>query len=323
MSTPHTSDGGIVVEGISRSFGDVHAVRWASFTAQPGQVTALIGPNGSGKTTLMLMLASLLAPDSGTISVAGHDPVTDPAGVRREMGWMPDILGSWATLSVRDTLVTTGRLYDLPPELARARAEELIQLVGLTELATQPTRVLSRGQKQRLSLARALVHDPSVLLLDEPASGLDPVARIDLRKLVRRLAAEGKTILVSSHVLAELDEMSDTAVYLNRGMTASAESIEQTRTSTRPWRLKSADTSGLRAALLKAGVIDATITIDRGELLVPLAGEADAAALLTRLVESGASLSTFAPAVGDLEHAFLDLSREDQASAQPAIGGSE
>ena len=314
MSTSQTRDGGIVVEGISRSFGDVHAVRWASFTAEPGQVTALIGPNGSGKTTLMLMLASLLAPDTGTIRVAGHDPLTDAAAVRSAMGWMPDILGSWATLSVRDTLVTTGRLYGLSAHASADRADELILLVGLEELANQPTRVLSRGQKQRLSLARALVHDPAVLLLDEPASGLDPVARIDLRRLVRRLASEGKTILVSSHVLAELDEMSDTAVYLNRGMTASAESIEQTRSSMRAWRLKSSDAAGLRAGLLKAGIIDATITIDRGELLVPLAGEADAAALLTRLVEGGASLSTFAPAVGDLEHAFLDLSRAEQES---------
>ncbi|MGV8885453.1 MAG: ATP-binding cassette domain-containing protein [Microbacteriaceae bacterium] len=321
MSTTHTSDGGIVVEGISRSFGDVHAVRWASFTALPGQVTALIGPNGSGKTTLMLMLASLLAPDTGTIRVAGHDPITDATGVRRAMGWMPDILGSWATLSVRDTLVTTGRLYGLNAVNARARAEQLIAQVDLVDLADQSTRVLSRGQKQRLSLARALVHDPSVLLLDEPASGLDPVARVELRKLVRRLAADGKTILVSSHVLAELDEMSDTAVYLNRGMTASAESIEQTRHTQRAWRLKSSNTAGLRAALLKAGVLDTSITIDRGELLVPLAGESDAAALLTQLVESGASLSTFAPAVGDLEHAFLDLAALDSREA-PSTGDS-
>lgn len=300
---------GIVVEGLKRSFGEVHAVRSATFTAHPGQVTALIGPNGSGKTTLMLMLASLLAPDAGSIRVAGHDPVTDAAAVRSNIGWMPDILGSWATLSVRATLEVTGRMYHLSKEQAAARASELISLVGLEQLATQPTRVLSRGQKQRLSLARALVHNPSVLILDEPASGLDPVARIELRQLVRKLAGEGRTILVSSHVLAELDEMADTAVYLNHGVTASAESIEQAKSTGRPWRIKASDSAALRAALIEAGVSTDSITVDRSELLVPLAGEAEASVLLTTLVRAGIAVSTFAPAVGDLEHTFLDLSK--------------
>ena len=305
MSTPQ----GIVVEGLKRSFGQVHAVRSASFTAQPGQVTALIGPNGSGKTTLMLMLASLLAPDAGSIHVDGHDPMTDAAAVRNSIGWMPDILGSWATLSVRATLEVTGRLYHLSKEQAAHRASELIELVGLKELADQPTRVLSRGQKQRLSLARALVHNPSVLILDEPASGLDPVARIELRQLVRRLAAEGRTILVSSHVLAELDEMADTAVYLNHGVTASAESIERAKATGRPWRIKASDSAALRGALLDAGVLPDNITVDRSEVLVPMASEAEASVLLAILVRANVAVSTFAPAIGDLEHAFLDLSK--------------
>jgi ABC-type multidrug transport system ATPase subunit len=300
---------GIIVSDVGRSFGDVHAVRSATLEAKPGEVTALIGPNGSGKTTLMLMLASLLAPDHGTIAVGGHNPVTDAAAVRSTMGWMPDILGSWAALTVRTTLEITGRLYRLNHDEARARAAELIQLVGLTELADRPTRVLSRGQKQRLSLARSLVHDPRVLLLDEPASGLDPGARIELRQLVRRFAAEGKTVLVSSHVLSELEEMSDTAVYIAAGVTASVESVARAKATKRAWRIKSAYGTDLRGALVAAGVAASAITADRTELLVPVDSEADAAALLRRLVELGASVSTFAPAVGDLEHAFLDLSK--------------
>ena len=207
----------LVVEGVRRSFGSTHAVRDMSFTAAPGRVTGLIGPNGSGKTTLLLMLATLLAPDAGTIRIGGVDPLLDPAAVRAITGWMPDVLGSWASLTTRATLELTGRLYGFEKPRARARAEELIELVRLDELADQPTRVLSRGQKQRMSLARALVHDPAVLLLDEPASGLDPEARVDLRILVRSLAAEGRTVLVSSHVLAELEEMADDAVYVQRG----------------------------------------------------------------------------------------------------------
>jgi ABC-2 type transport system ATP-binding protein len=300
---------GIVVEHVSRSFGHVHAVRDVYLVAVPGQVTALIGPNGSGKTTLMLMLASLLRPDGGTIRIAGHDPLTNPAAVRAALGWMPDVLGSWNALTVRATLEMTGRLYRMDRETASARATELLSTVGLTELADQPTRVLSRGQKQRLSLGRALVHDPAVLLLDEPASGLDPVARVDLRQLVRRVAAEGKTVLVSSHVLAELDEMADTAVYLDRGVTASAESIAHTKTTLRTWRIRSSAPAALNAALGTAGVPPEATIFDRGEFLVPLTGESAAAALLTELVHAGVPISTFAPAVGDLEHTFLDLSK--------------
>jgi len=276
----------IVVENVARAFGEVQAVRDASFFAGPGTVTALIGPNGSGKTTLLLMLASLLRPDFGQIRIAGFDPVTDTAAVRSRLGWMPDLLGSWNALTVRATLETTARLYRMNAASAAARANELIALVGLEQLAAQPTRVLSRGQKQRLSLARALVHDPAVLL-DEPASGLDPQARVDLRRLVRRVASQGKTVLISSHELAELDEMADGAVYLQEGVTASAERVTRTRSTARPWRIRAVDRAALESALLAARVDAGTIVVDRDELLVPLQGEAAASALLTALVGAG------------------------------------
>ena len=190
---------GIVASGVRRSFGAVQAVRDVNLEARAGAVTGLVGPNGSGKTTLLLMLASLLAPDAGTIRIGGIDPVAAPEAARAILGWMPDALGAWPSLTARETLVMTSRLYGLDTAAAAGGAARLLDEVGLTHLADAPARVLSRGQKQRLGLARALVHDPRVLLLDEPASGLDPQARIDLRVLLRRLAAEGRTILISSH----------------------------------------------------------------------------------------------------------------------------
>lgn len=315
MSTPHSpaatgeSLDGIIVRGVSRSFGSVHAVRDATLEAKAGQVTALVGPNGSGKTTLLLMLASLLRPDAGSVLVAGADPVTDATGVRARLGWMPDVLGSWNALTVRSAIETTARLYRMDRATAASRASALIGQLGLDPLAAQPTRTLSRGQKQKLSLARALVHDPQVLLLDEPASGLDPIARQELQLLVRRLAADGKTILVSSHVLSELDEMADTAVYLEAGVTVSADRIAQTRLTARPWRIRSSQRAKLVDALLAAGIGLSQIGDDRGDLLVPIAGETPAAELLARLVGDGVPISTFAPAVGDLEHTFNDLQR--------------
>jgi ABC-2 type transport system ATP-binding protein len=202
----------IEAQGVRRAFGDVLAVDSITLTARPGEVTALIGPNGSGKTTLLLMLASLLVPDQGSIRVDGYDPVTQPMEVRARIGWMPDGFGTWDALTVREVLHTIAAAYRIPPDRARARTEELLHTVHLEDLGDRRARVLSRGQKQRLGLARALINEPSVLLLDEPASGLDPRSRIELRDVLRNLAAQGKTVLVSSHILTELQEVADRAV---------------------------------------------------------------------------------------------------------------
>jgi len=170
--------GGIEVTGVRRAFGSVLAVDHIDLQARPGEVTALVGPNGAGKTTLLLMLATLLAPDEGSIRIAGIDPVAAPREARATMGWMPDGFGTWDALTVREVLETVAAAYLMAPGAARTRAAELLDLVHLGDLADRPARVLSRGQKQRLGLARALVHHPSILLLDEPASGLDPRSRI-------------------------------------------------------------------------------------------------------------------------------------------------
>jgi ABC-type multidrug transport system ATPase subunit len=298
---------GIAVEGVHRAFGTVRAVRDVTFTAPPGAVTGLIGPNGAGKTTLLLLLASLLQPDGGSIRIQGRDPLTETAAVRSLIGWMPDTLGSWTTLSCRASLIVSGRLYGMSKPQAAARAAELLDQVGLADLADRPTRVLSRGQKQKLSLARALVHGPRVLLLDEPASGLDPAARVELRGLLRGLAADGCTVLVSSHDLAELEEVTDDAVFLAAGETVTAERVQRAQSRVRDWRIRTLDEGALDREL--AGV--AGVRPERGGRLVPVEGERAAADLLTRLVAAGVPVSGFGPAVGELETTFLELERSD------------
>ncbi|CAI9393883.1 ABC transporter ATP-binding protein [Microbacterium sp. T2.11-28] len=305
MTTP-----GIVAHGVRRSFGNVHAVRDVSLDAREGAVTGLVGPNGSGKTTLLLMLASLLTPDAGDIRIAGVDPVSDPAAARALLGWMPDSLGAWPSLSARETIVTTGRLYDLDRRVAEERATTLLAEVGLVELADAPAKVLSRGQKQRLGLARALVHDPRVLLLDEPASGLDPQARIDLRRLLRRLAADGRTILISSHILSELEEVVDDAVFLVQGATVSSERVAEAATRTRTWRIRLADRDATAAVLPVAqtlGIDAALVPVDRRDILIGFASDADAASGLAALIGAGLPVAEFSAATGMLEHTFLDL----------------
>jgi len=301
---------GIVVEGVSRSFGQVHAVRGATLQAAPGRVTGLVGPNGAGKTTLLLMLASLLAPDAGSIRIGGVDPSTDALAARRLLGWMPDSLGAWPSLSARETIHTTARLYGMPQSTASARAVQLLDLVGLTGLADAPAKVLSRGQKQKLGLARALVHDPQVLLLDEPASGLDPEARVQLRVLLRQLAAQGRTILISSHILSELEEVIDDAVFLVAGAVVDAAPAQAT---VRAWRVRlvgasdarqNADAWQIASAL---GMPPETLGVDRGTVIVGVAGEDAAAGALRALIDAGLAVSEFAPAQSALEHTFLHL----------------
>ncbi|AIY01998.1 ABC-type multidrug transport system, ATPase component [Arthrobacter sp. PAMC 25486] len=301
---------GLSATGLSRSFGEVHAVVQMDVQAPAGQVTALIGPNGAGKTTLLLMLASLLAPDTGSISVMGIDPVKDPAAARAKIGWMPDTLGVWEALTAREILTTMGKFYHLPKAQIPGRVEELLELVNLSSLADQKARVLSRGQQQRLSLARALIHDPEVLLLDEPASGLDPGSRIALRSILRRLAAEGKVVVVSSHVLAELDEIADGAVFVNQGRSVLAQSVEQAAGQGRKYSIAALDPADLAAALTTLGVAFEPGTGRRPSASVSVEREEHAAALLRDLVAAGVAVCAFAPATGALEETYMSMKVE-------------
>ena len=303
-----SSEFGVIAHGVQRRFGSVTAVAGIDLRARRGAVTALIGPNGSGKTTLMLMLAGLLAPDAGRILVGGCDPVTENYAARAQVGWMPDVFGTWDSLTAREVLVTTGATYRMSSTDSVLRAAELLETVHLTDLADAPAHVLSRGQKQRLGLARALVHDPAVLILDEPANGLDPRSRIELRTLVRSLAARGTTVLVSSHILTELDEMVDDAVFISRGRTVAQESVVEARVHHRTWRIK---------ALTPAPLIGWLRTVNLpysehadGGLLIQIGGEEAAARLLHDAIGAGVPVVSMAPSGGALEQTYLSLDED-------------
>jgi ABC-2 type transport system ATP-binding protein len=309
---PDADDGalehGIIAQGVVRTFGDVRAVDGVDLLARRGRVTALIGPNGSGKTTLMLVLAGLLVPDEGRVFVDGIDPVARSYAARARVGWMPDVFGTWDSLTAREVLETAGATYRIPRDRCVARATELLATVHLTDLADQPAHVLSRGQKQRLGLARALVHSPSVLILDEPANGLDPRSRIELRTLVRSIAAAGTTVLISSHILTELDEMVDDAVFISRGRTVAQESVADARTAHRTWRIKALAAEPLRAWLRSVSV-PWTEQPD-GSLVLQLGGEEAAARLLHDSVTAGVPVVSLAPSGGALEQTYLSLDEE-------------
>jgi ABC-2 type transport system ATP-binding protein len=217
----------IELRHLHRYFGQTRAVDDVSFEVYRGQVFGYIGPNGAGKTTSMRVLATLDLPTAGDAMVDGFSVVNDPDRVRRRLGFMPDYFGTYRNVSVREYLDFFARAYQLR---GRARGEAVGQVMaftGLDVLADKPTDGLSKGMKQRLCLGRALIHDPAVLVLDEPAAGLDPRARIELREMIRKLANHGKTILISSHILTELAEICDVVGIIERGRLLAVGSVEQ------------------------------------------------------------------------------------------------
>jgi ABC-2 type transport system ATP-binding protein len=207
----------VQVRGLNRVFDNVHAVRDVSFDISRGQVVGFIGANGAGKTTTMRMMATLDLPSSGTILVGNEDVVQRPDRVRRLIGWMPDTYGTYAHMTVFEYLDFFARAYGFKRAERKSRVEEVMDFADLTVLADRPMNKLSKGMGQRLCFGRMLLPDPEFMILDEPAAGLDPKARLEFKNLVRLLAQRGKTLFISSHILSELGEMCDIMLFIDAG----------------------------------------------------------------------------------------------------------
>lgn len=293
--------------GVTRSFRGHEALAGVDFHARYGEVTGLIGPNGAGKTTLLLILATLLRADGGRVEVAGFDPAGEPEQVRAKLGWVPDTFGLYDNLTAREYLQFAAAAYRLAPARASNRVAECLDLAGLADSADVAVHVLSRGQKQRLGIARALIHQPTVLLLDEPAAGLDPTNRISLRHLLRSLACQGNAVVLSSHILADLEETADRVVFVEAGRTVGERVLDGTGapTGARPWRLRALDHPELTAALAARGYAHA----EAGPLGVDVDLDSDPAAaeLIAALVHDGVALVSCAPVGSALEAAYLAL----------------
>lgn len=216
----------IELQCLTRVFGSTRAVDEVSFMVPRGSVFGYIGPNGAGKTTSMRVLATLELPTSGDAFIEGLSSVNDPDRVRRRLGFMPDAFGSYSDTNCAEYLDFFARSNGLVGRERTRRIRWVMDFTGLRGMAEKPITGLSKGMRQRLCLGRALIHDPSVLILDEPAAGLDPRARIELRQIIRSLAADGKTILISSHILSELAEMCDRVGIIEQGRLLANDSVE-------------------------------------------------------------------------------------------------
>ena len=215
------------LDQLTKKYGEFTALNGLSLEIADGQLHGFVGPNGAGKTTTMRILATLLKPTSGTAFVDGTDVVRNPSEARRLIGYMPDFFGVYDNLKCWEYLDFYGRCYRLPAAERKQMTGRLLELVQLSEKRDALVDSLSRGMKQRLCLARSLIHDPKLLILDEPASGMDPRARADMKSILKALREMGKTVLISSHILPELSEMCDSLTILDHGQLVFSGSVEE------------------------------------------------------------------------------------------------
>lgn len=301
----------IELRGLHRLFGDTHAVRGVSFQVMPGEVFGYIGPNGAGKTTSMRILATLDEPTAGDALVDGLSVTEDPDRVRRRLGFMPDYYGAYRDVNVREYLDFFARSYGLRGDDRRRALSYAMDFTGLDKLATKPMEGLSKGMKQRLALGRTMIHDPAVMVLDEPAAGLDPRARIELREMISQLADLGKAVLISSHILTELAAICHKVGILEQGQLLAVGSVEEISRQAQPHSvitLRVLSEPAVAHDWLAARHDVEHIERVEQKLTIRHAGDDAARAdLLQALVEHGVRVSEFRSQETSLEDLFLHV----------------
>jgi ABC-2 type transport system ATP-binding protein len=301
------------VRGLHRTFGRVHAVEDLSFTMERGTLFGFIGPNGSGKTTTMRILATLDLPDQGDVFVEGISALVDPRGVRMRIGFMSDQFAPYPNLDVAEFLDFFARAYGLIGAERVRRVRAAAEFCGLLEFMDRPATGLSKGMGQRVHLAKTLLHDPALLVLDEPAAGLDPRARIEFRDLLKALCARGKGILISSHILSELGEMCDGALVIERGRKMAAGTLAEIARGVTDHgrvlvRVLRDGEAAERFFLTQPQVQD--VLRDELRITFEFSGDDDErAALLGRAVAQGLAVVEFVTVEADLEEIFMKTTK--------------
>jgi ABC-2 type transport system ATP-binding protein len=311
-------------EGLVKRYDGTLAVAGVDLAVESGEIFGLVGPNGAGKTTTLRILATLIRPSAGHAEVAGASVTRNPDQVRRVIGFMPDSFGVYDDMKVWEYLDFFARCFGIGPAQRRRMIGDLLELVDLGDKRDTYVSNLSRGMQQRLCLAHALVHEPEVLLLDEPASGLDPRARVELRELLRELRALGKTIIISSHILPELEELCTSVAIVDHGQV-----LAQGRVADIERRLRFgavlrvrllADGEALEAARAHFAAdpdVASAVTLDNGTIELGFRGdEAATVRLLASSIAAGLPIVDFARAASDLEELFMQVTGTQQPLAE-------
>ena len=308
------------VKDLTRLFGDLRAVDAVSFAIEKGSIFGFIGPNGAGKTTTMRIVATIDHASQGDAHVEGYSVTDHPDKVRPMLGYLPDKYGTYDDATVGEVLDFFARAYGLKGKERRRRLESIVEFTGLGPLRDRLATSLSKGMQQRVAMGRALLNDPPLLVLDEPADGLDPRARIELRELLRSLAAQGKAVLISSHILTELSEMCDACAIIERGKLLAAGPIAEIlaraggQGAEIAIRLVQGDGLSQRLAACERALLEMPgvkgVVNDGARLRVRLeGGEPVASRVLAALVAQSIPVCGFEPLSADLEDAFLSVTQ--------------
>lgn len=300
------------VEGLTKTYGSLVAANNVCFSLAPGDVFGFIGSNGAGKTTTIKMLATLLEPTSGTATIGGYDILKDTIEVRKQIGYMPDFFGLYDDIKVWEYLDFFANLYGVPPKQRPGVIDNVLELTDLTIKKDSFVQSLSRGMQQRLCLARCLVHDPLLLLLDEPASGLDPRARAELKELILELGRMGKIVIVSSHILPELADFCNTVGIIERGVMLAFGPVGEVISAGQVSRtihvrfLGSMD--GVERLLQRRAHVSDLAPIAEDQIKIGFNGDLLAQAeLLEALIREGHRVLDFREMQADLEDVFLRI----------------
>jgi len=301
----------IELRRLYRYFGETRAVENMSFEVFPGEVFGYIGPNGAGKTTSMRILATLDEPTAGDAFVDGFSVIDDPDRVRRRLGFMPDYFGTYLNVNVREYLDFFARAYGLRGKERNRSIESVMEFTMLDRLAEKPIDGLSKGMKQRLCLGRTMIHNPSVLILDEPAAGLDPRARIELREMIAQLAQMGKAVLISSHILTELAEICDKVGIIETGQLLAVGTVDEISAKSQAKsqvRLRTlGDSQPLVQWLSKRDEME-DVLLELGFVaFTHQGGQAEQAILLREIIGAGFDIVEFASKTKSLEDVFLHV----------------
>jgi ABC-2 type transport system ATP-binding protein len=313
----------VVTRELTKKYGEFLALDGLSLTVDRGQILGFIGPNGAGKTTTIKILVGLVRPTDGSASIAGVDCVREARKIKRLVGYLPDTFGSYDNMRVREYLDFFGAAFGIPrPERIR-RIEEVLDTTGSAYMKDNYVETLSHGMRQRVGVARTLLHDPPVLILDEPANGLDPQARIEMRELLLRLAETGKTLLVTSHILPELSRICHRVAIITKGRLRAFGTLDEITRRVRQVRtievlLTHADQIDLAVRVIRAAIepgmevtdspAECTVRFQTGKR------EEELASVLTALVSASVAVTQFREVQTDLEDAFMTVAKQAEDS---------
>ncbi|MFW5667707.1 MAG: ABC transporter ATP-binding protein [Acetivibrio ethanolgignens] len=304
------------IRDLYKRYGKFTALDGLNLEIGKGELFGFVGPNGAGKTTTMRIMAGLLKADSGSVRINGVDAVTQPAKIKEKIGYMPDFFGVYDNLKAMEYMEFYASIYGIEGLEARELCRDLMKLVNLEDKEDVYVDGLSRGMKQRLCLARSLVHNPELLILDEPASGLDPRARFEMKEILKNLSSMGKTIIISSHILPELAEMCTSIGIIEHGkmvVKGTVDDIMSRMSASNPLLIRFASGKQEAIQLLKENPAVKSIAIQEDSVAVGFGGgQEEEAHLLAQLVTAGIGICHFGREEGNLESLFMQLTKEDE-----------